>query len=344
MLFPYFELAASLFILILCFHIFSRHYENRAARVFARFALVGFLACILTYSMRIAFTLELAKLINRFSAPLYALAFSLFAHFALIFTEKDGFLKKRASLILFYVPFILLLALFLFTDRMYVRHEIINIGIISQPAPLYSLFLLHTAFFTGWGVFLLARHSFAAQQKSVRSQSRLIAIGSAIPSLIGIFTDELLPLIQGYRIFYPTCVFDVALMCLAIYIGMRRYSLFAISPALAADVIIKTMPDPLLVTDLDGRILLLNKNAQRFFKVPSDEVKGKLICELFKNRADFEKLYEDLLEKNLDVERFEATLVDPHGEQIPSLINANKVHDSLGATLGIVFILRDIRG
>jgi PAS domain S-box-containing protein len=125
---------------------------------------------------------------------------------------------------------------------------------------------------------------------------------------------------------------------------MRRYSLFAISPSLAADVIIETMPSSMIVTDLDGRILLLNENAQRFFKVPASEVEGKLICELFKSRADFDKLYEDLIEKNLEVERFEAVLVDPHGEMIPSLINANKIHDALGATLGIVYIIRDIRG
>ena len=344
MLFPYFELAASLFILLLCFHIYTRHYENRAARIFARFALIAFLACILTYSMRIAFTLELAQTINRLSTPLFAFTFSLFAHFTLVFTKRDRFLKHKINLLWLYLSPALLSILFLFTNHMYIRYEIINIGIISQPAPLYFLFMLHTIFYVSWGIILLLINSYKAPQKSVRFQSMVIAVGSAIPAIVGVATDEFLPLLQGRRIFYPTCVFDVAVMCFFIYLAMRRYSLFAISPALAADVIIETMPSSMIVTDLDGRILLLNQNAQRFFKVPSHEITGKLACELFKSRADFDKLYEDLIEKNLEVERFEAHLIDPHGEMIPSLINANKIHDALGATLGIVFIIRDIRG
>jgi len=45
-----------------------------------------------------------------------------------------------------------------------------------------------------------------------------------------------------------------------------------------------------------------------------------------------------------EIERFEATLCDPLGERILALINAVMFHDELGATLGIIFIVRDIRG
>ena len=77
-LFPYFELAASLFILLLCFQIFTRHYENRVARFFAMFAMMAFLAAILEYSLRIAFTLELARDLNRIAASLWAFVFAMF--------------------------------------------------------------------------------------------------------------------------------------------------------------------------------------------------------------------------------------------------------------------------
>src|SRR3989339_1935980 len=97
-LFPYFELAASLFVLVFSFVIFNRHYENKAARFFGRFALLAFFSCIMTYSMRIAFTLELAATINRLSVSLIAFTFAVFVHFALIFSRREHLLKKKFSL------------------------------------------------------------------------------------------------------------------------------------------------------------------------------------------------------------------------------------------------------
>ena len=44
-------------------------------------------------------------------------------------------------------------------------------------------------------------------------------------------------------------------------------------------------------------------------------------------------------------ERFQAELVDPLGEVIPALINANLLREKIvGEVLGIVFVVRDIRG
>lgn len=345
MFFPYFELAASLFILLLAFHIWTRHYENSLARFFSIFAFVAFLAAILTYSLRIAFTLEIASQINRLSAMLWAFVFALYAHFALLFTKKDDFLKRPVSRILLYLPPTVIGCLFLFTNLMYSRFEIWNIGIISQPAPLYSLFTLETLGFCLWGIVLLFSYARTAPQKIERIQAVVIAIGSLIPVGVGVLTDQFLPVVFGYRLTFPTVVFDIAIMNLFIYYAMRRYSLFAISPALAADTIIETMPDSLLVTDLDGRIIFVNEDAQKFFHCPQEGVAGRCIADLFEQREKFDKLYLEVVDKKIEVERFEATLIDPLGERIPSLINARLLRGKMvGETLGIVFVTRDIRG
>ena len=343
-LFPYFELVASLFILIFSFHILTRHYENRTARFFVRFALVVFLACILSYSLRIAFTLELARHINRLSATLIAFSFSIYAHFALIFTKKEKFLKHKFALFILYLPPSILAALFLFTNLMYQRYEIFSYGLASIPTPLYSLFILQTLVFSSWGIILFFSYAKSAHQKTERAQALLIAIGSLIPVIIGLITDELIPLIFQARFIFPTVVFDFAFMTFFIYLAMRRYSLFAISPGLVAGSIIETMPDSLLVTDLEGRVLLLNEEAHKFFHVPKEEIIGKKIQSLFEHKNRYEKLYKEVIDKNMEIERYEEVLLDPLGERIPSLINANALRDELGALLGIIFIIRDIRG
>jgi len=343
-LFPYFELAASLFILLLAFHLHMRHHENRVARFYVRFALLSFFACILTYSLRIAFTFDLAAFINRISATLIAFSFAAYAHFALIFTHKRSFLSSKLALPLLYGPAVVVSILFLFTNAMYSRYEIMSYGIVSQPAPLYSIFIVQTALYTLLGVFLFFSYAKIAPQKIVRKQSFFIGVGSLLPVIIGLLSDELLPLVFQVRVIPPTVVFDFALLNLFIYIAMQRYSLFSISPSLAADAIMETMPDSMLVTDLDGRILFLNVEAQKFFHVPKEEIVGKKIKDLFEEKEKYEMLHNEIVKKRLDISRFKTSLRNPLGEIIPTLINASVFSDDLGSPLGIVFVVRDIRG
>jgi PAS domain S-box-containing protein len=343
-LFPYFELAASLFILLLAFQIYSRHYENLSARFYVRFAILAFLACILTYSLRIAFTLELARTINRFSASLIALAFGVYAHFALIFTKKDRFLANKFALSMLYLPPVIIASLFLFTNLMYLRYEILSYGIVSIPAPLYTVFTAQSFLYCAWGIILFFSYALTAPQKRVRKQSLMIAIGSLIPVAIGVFTDQIFPTLFGFRFMFPTVVFDFALMNLFIFAAMRRYSLFSISPGSAAKTIIETMPDSLIVTDLDGRVILLNEEAHKYFHCPKEEILGKNIIELFEDKNAYHKLHDEVVSKGLEIERYKTNLCDPLGQCLPSFINANALRGELGSLIGIIFVLRDIRG
>ena len=146
MLFPYLELAASLFILLLAFQIWTRHYENPLARFFALFAIVAFAATILEYSSRIAFTLELGRDIDRLCSALWVFVFPLFAHFAILFTKKESWLKQKLFLLSFYLFPAVVALLFLFTNIMYLRYEIWSVGIVSIPSPWFSVpiaFLAH---------------------------------------------------------------------------------------------------------------------------------------------------------------------------------------------------------
>lgn len=345
MLFPYFELGASLFILILAFQIWVFHYGNKLARFYSMFALVAFFAAILTYSLRIAFTLELARDINRLSATLLALAFAMYFHFVLLFTKKERFLRSAVNRAIIYLPPVVLGLLFLFTNLMYQRYEIVSIGIVSQPAPLYSLFAFETFAFCMLGIVLLLQYARTTPQKTEKTQAILIAIGSTIPLVVGLLADQVIPLVYGHRLTPPTVIFDLAAMNFFIFIAMRNYSLFSISAALAADTIMETMPDPLVVTDLAGRVIFLNELAQKFFHVPECDIAGCHIKDLFKDKDHFFKIYSEVVDHKRIVERFKSDLVTPLGEHIPSLINARLLREKLlGEKLGIVFILRDIRG
>jgi hypothetical protein len=299
MIFPYFELVASLVILLLAFRIWTSHYENSLARFFATFAVIAFAATVLEYSSRIAFTLDLGRDIDRLSSALWVFVFPAFAHFAILFTKKEGWLKQKAAVFWFYLFPAVVAGLFLFTNIMYLRYEIWSVGIVSIPSAWSSLFLLDTVFFAALAVVLLWQYSFKSHQQSERLSARLIAAGVLLPLVVGVVTDELLPLIFGTRLTPPTAVFDLAVMNLFIYFAMRNYSLFAISPALAAETIIETMPDSLIVTDIDGRVLLLNEEAHKFFHAPKEAIIGRCIADLFIDKNKYDQLYCEVVEKKL---------------------------------------------
>jgi PAS domain S-box-containing protein len=344
-LFAYLELAASIFILLLCFQIFTRHYENKVARFFAMFAMLAFLTAILEYSVRIAFTLELAQGLNRLSGALWGFIFPMFAHFCFIFTKNERPLKSPLFLAFLYLPASVLALLHLFTNSMYLRYEIWPIGIVNSPSPVYWLFFANSTFYGILAIVLLFRFGLSARQSTLRAQALLIAVGSLIPLSIGSVTDEIIPLVMGTRMVVPLCVFSLAFMNFFIYLGMRRYSLFAVSPSMAADVIIRTMPDAMLATDLDGKILFVNEEAEKLFNTREEEMEHREMRSLFKNQEKYDQLYSEVVLKKKEVLRFEAEIVDPLGEYIPSLINANLLRDKIvGDTLGIIFIVRDIRG
>lgn len=89
----------------------------------------------------------------------------------------------------------------------------------------------------------------------------------------------------------------------------------------------------------------MNEEARKFFHVPEEKIAGRGIADLFRVKADFYKLYKEVVEKKLIVERFAADLVNPLGERLPSLINARVIQERyLGETIGIVFVVRDVRG
>ena len=221
---------------------------------------------------------------------------------------------------------------------------IFSYGIASIPSPWYWLFIAQNTGYALWGVWLFYSYSRTAPQRVEREQAKLIALGAIFPAVVGIIADELIPILFQTRIVYPTLVLDFAVMSFFIYLAMRRYSLFAISPAFAAQTIIETMPDSLIVTDLEGRVLFLNEEAHKYFHAPKDEIVGRLICDLFSDKSRFDKLYDDVINKNQEIERFEATLCNPLGECLPSYINANALRYELGDLIGIVFVIRTSLG
>lgn len=126
-----------------------------------------------------------------------------------------------------------------------------------------------------------------------------------------------------------------------IVFAIVKYSFLVITPATAADNIISTMDEFLILLSQEGNILTVNKAIIDSLKYEQKELEGKSINTLFKA----ESLTPNLLERIINGENIknaDAVFQTKNGEEIQIIFSSSPLKDEEGNIAGIVFIARDI--
>lgn len=105
--------------------------------------------------------------------------------------------------------------------------------------------------------------------------------------------------------------------------------------------ILENVGEPVLVTDTDSDIALMNREAERLFGGPADEVSGRERV----TRSNVAKLTSFVNELLLNYERRQTSLLhltDPEEGEIPMEVVSTKVLDERKETVAVVSVLRDL--
>jgi PAS domain S-box-containing protein len=114
--------------------------------------------------------------------------------------------------------------------------------------------------------------------------------------------------------------------------------------ALAADIIIANAPDPVFVSDLEGKILQANDAVSELLGFRRDEVVEQSLSRFISEEetreftAALKEVVEHGVTRNAVLHPRSAT-----GEVIPTSLNASALRDSEGNTIGAIGVLRDMR-
>ncbi|HSM55853.1 MAG TPA: GAF domain-containing protein, partial [Candidatus Sulfomarinibacteraceae bacterium] len=119
-----------------------------------------------------------------------------------------------------------------------------------------------------------------------------------------------------------------------------RYHLVDITPAFAANEIIHTMSEALLVLDQEGRIRVVNPGACQLFEYSSDELLGQSFATILGNRIL--PSGREILENGGNIRIQEYVFWPTSGEKKVLSISASVMHDRAHGVLATVCILRDI--
>ncbi|MFA4850134.1 MAG: ATP-binding protein [Methanoregula sp.] len=170
----------------------------------------------------------------------------------------------------------------------------------------------------------------------VRQQNGFISIGIVVVILFGSLSGVFLP---AFGIYLPNLVF-IGIVCfsLIIFYTILRHGLFTLTPKSAAMNIISTMPDGLILTDIDGRIISNNSSAAGIFEKEEKELPDHTI-DAFISLPEGCDIRTTIRERGM-VSDLEAELNCDQNKVVS--IAGSLIKDPDGEPAGFVLILRDI--
>src|SRR5438034_426135 len=113
---------------------------------------------------------------------------------------------------------------------------------------------------------------------------------------------------------------------------------------LAADIIIANAPDPVFVSDLEGKILQANDAVSHLLGFRQDEVLEQSLSRFISTEEarEFTAALREVVERGVT----RNIVLNPRsasGEVIPTSLNASALRDPDGSVIGAIGILRDMR-
>jgi PAS domain S-box-containing protein len=115
-------------------------------------------------------------------------------------------------------------------------------------------------------------------------------------------------------------------------------------PGLVADIIIANAPDPVFVSDLEGKILQANDAVSQLLGFRQDEVLEQSLSRFIspEETREFVVALEEVVERGVT----RNVILNPRsasGEVIPTSLNASALRDPDGNVIGAIGVLRDMR-
>ncbi|HKJ92373.1 MAG TPA: PAS domain S-box protein, partial [Longimicrobiales bacterium] len=140
---------------------------------------------------------------------------------------------------------------------------------------------------------------------------------------------------------YPFDYLPVMIFIVGVAGTIQRYDLVDITASFAAEQILATMGDPVLVCDVGGRIRVSNEAATEALGWTGRELKARRLPTLVADKEN-QAWLADLLGRSL-VRDEEVRLLSRNGEPVDVSVSVSRLQDGHGRSVGSVVIARDVR-
>ena len=262
-------------------------------------------------------------------------------HISLIFTGKTEILKNRFTYILMYVPAVVI-SFYAMDTNLLLQGIVDEYWGWTYVFPKDSLIFTIMSLWTLICVFLaggLCLTYYLRNKNIKRLQAKYLIIGLYFPLLISMVSDLLLPT-MSVRIPETTMVMSTVGLGFISY-GVWKYRFPALTAAVAADEIVSTMSNFLLMLDHEKNIVSVNNSTTKLLKYPKQEIIGKPVSYIFPDNYQ-NSIYELFETSSNSIINFETNLKTKNNILIPVLISKSVIRSDNGDVVGIVCIGNNI--
>lgn len=315
---------------------------NRTARVNRLYSLVLF--CLATWGLgevlrNLSPDIATATQWNYLVVFAYTLVPSVYLHFTCEFTHH----RAPCSPAWLYLFSALFLVLNWFTSWTLGELATMPWGYAVRLGPAYSVFLLYVQAFFLYALWLCFAWWRRAPTRRQRLQAGLVLVGTAIPFVGGSLTNAFLPLlgIQVPRL----AIHLTTINALVVGFAIARFRLMAVTPTLAAESLVRTMGEGMLVISPEGRVVLANPALSSFLGRGEEDLIGARATEFVtvEDRPLLLAAHSDCLAGKFSLKQFDVRLLSRDGGVIPVNVVFTPVSGTGDDVLGMLGVVRDMR-
>jgi PAS domain S-box-containing protein len=128
--------------------------------------------------------------------------------------------------------------------------------------------------------------------------------------------------------------------------AMLRYELFGFRPEIAAENVFSTMPDSVILVNLQGEIVKVNRSFVEVSGYNENDMVGMTIGEIAQKAGVLKNFYTppqimaEILKQG-NMKDFEVTFYSKSGQKRTGAVSSSMVHDNRGQDVGVAFVLHD---
>jgi PAS domain S-box-containing protein len=212
-------------------------------------------------------------------------------------------------------------------------------GIWKESIAAYAYYIYYFVI-TGACTYLIVDFGRKAKSHSKKMQAKLLIITGAIAIVLSTMTDVV------FRIVDIRAIPDVAdiffmIWGLGIVYAVSRYGLMSLTPTVAAETILSTISDSIILLDTNAQIVYANRATTTLLESSENELHGDSFSSVVQDKKTAGDLLEETL-KSGNCMNHELSYLSRSGKPIPVLVSTSVVHDSDNNVVGSVISAKDI--
>ena len=268
-------------------------------------------------------------------------------HFTLVFTESD-LLKHKMVYLALYFPALSFSLVDLTTNWISSAPVLMPWG-YSTSVPLYSVLSRIDGV---WGavvellaLFLFATYYTRVIDKTKKQQTKFVALAFAVPVCLSLITDSLFAVM---KVNFPGLgAISGSFASFFVLYAMWRYELFGFRPEIALENVFSNMVDSVVLVDLRGVIVKVNRSLVELSGYSEVDIIGKTVTTIVQKATVLGKEKMPLhimaeLRKRRELKNYEFTFISKSGQTKNCVLTCSMVSDSRGSDVGIAFVVHDV--